>query len=74
MRHDVQVIHGRPYHPQGRGKLERFHRTLKQDRQFGSLRRAQTCFNHWREVFNHDRPPEGLSDLLRRRMGLTPVR
>lgn len=66
MRHDVHVIHGRPYHPQGRGKLERFHRTLKQevlqDRQFGSLSRSQACFNQWREVYNHDRPHEGLSD------------
>lgn len=66
MRHDIQIIHGRPYHPQGRGKLERFHRTLKQevlqDRQFGSLSRAQKCFDTWREVYNHDRPHEGLQD------------
>ncbi len=66
MRHDVQVIHGRPYHPQGRGKLERFHRTLKQevlqDRQFGSLRLSQECFDDWREVYNHDRPHQSLSD------------
>ena len=25
----IAVIHSRPYHPQGRGKNERFHRTLK---------------------------------------------
>lgn len=66
MRHDVQVIHGRPYHPQGRGKLERFHRTLKQevlqDRQFGSLSRSQECFDIWREVYNHDRPHEAIND------------
>lgn len=66
MRHDIQVIHGKPYHPQGRGKLERFHRTLKQEvlqgRQFGSLSRAQKCFDTWREVYNHDRPHEGLED------------
>ncbi|MFN7292315.1 MAG: integrase core domain-containing protein, partial [Pirellula sp.] len=66
MRHDIQIIHGRPYHPQGRGKLERFHRTLKQEvlqgRQFGSLSRAQKCFDTWREVYNHDRPHEGLQD------------
>lgn len=66
MRHDIQVIHGRPYHPQGRGKLERFHRTLKQevlqDRQFGTLSRSQKCFDQWREVYNHDRPHEALDD------------
>jgi transposase InsO family protein len=49
MRHDIQIIHGKPYHPQGRGKLERFHRTLKQEvfqaRQFGSLILAQKCVN-----------------------------
>ncbi len=27
----VEVIHSRPYHPQGRGKNERFHRTLAQE-------------------------------------------
>jgi transposase InsO family protein len=25
----VRMIHSRPYHPQSRGKNERFHRTLK---------------------------------------------
>jgi putative transposase len=27
----IRVIYGRPYHPQGRGKLERFHGTLTQE-------------------------------------------
>ena len=66
MRNDIEVIHGRPYHPQGRGKLERFHRTLKQEviqeRQFGSMSRAQSCFDDWRPVYNHERPHEGLND------------
>ena len=45
MRHDIEVIHGRPYHPQGRGKIERFHRTLKrevlQERSLADLYEAQ---------------------------------
>ena len=64
MRHDVEVIHGRPRHPQSRGKLERFHRTLKlealQDRSLKSLTAAQSCFDEWRDVYNLLRPHEAL--------------
>lgn len=64
MRHDIEVIHGQPYHPQGRGKLERFHRTLQlellQTRQFSSLQEAQAQFDPWRTTYNHDRPHEAL--------------
>lgn len=64
MRHEVKVIHGRPYYPQGRGKLERFHRTLKlellQERSFDSLSVAQDAFDPWRSMYNHERPHEAL--------------
>lgn len=64
MRHDIEVIHGRPYHPQGRGKIERFHRTLKQevlqDRQLEGLADAQAAFDPWRDCYNHVRPHESL--------------
>lgn len=64
MRLDIQVIHGRPYYPQGRGKQERFHRTLKtellQDRFFDNLRQTQACFDPWREMYNQERPHEAL--------------
>jgi len=64
MRQDIEVIHGRPYHPQGRGKLERFHRTLKleclQGRQFSSFKETQSNFDPWRTTYNHDRPHEAL--------------
>lgn len=64
LRHDVEVIHGRPYYPQGRGKLERFHRTLKlevlQGRQFSSFSETQTQFDRWRVVYNQDRPHDSL--------------
>lgn len=64
MRHDIEVIHGRPHHPQGRGKIERFHRTLKrevlQDRQLTNLAEAQAAFDPWRTVYNHERPHHAL--------------
>lgn len=64
MRQDIEVIHGRPYHPQGRGKIERFHRTLKlevlQDRQLTDLQEAQSAFDPWRTCYNHQRPHEAL--------------
>lgn len=64
MRLDVQAIHGTPYHPQGRGKDERFHRTLKtellQDRFFEDLAHTQQRFDPWREMYNQERPHESL--------------
>jgi transposase InsO family protein len=60
----VDVMHARPYHPQSRGKNERFHRTLKAEvmalREFRHLREAQRAFDAWREVYNHERPHEAL--------------
>ena len=65
MRQDIEVIHGRPYSPQGRGKLERFHRTLRaevlQDRQLETLMEAQEAFDPWRTIYNHERPHESLN-------------
>ena len=64
MRQDIEVIHGRPYCPQGRGKIERFHRTLKrevlQDRRLGNLSQAQQAFDPWRTIYNHERPHQAL--------------
>lgn len=60
----VQLIHGRPYHPQTQGKDERFHRTLKAEllagRRFESLTQAQAAFDAWRSVYNNRRPHEAL--------------
>jgi transposase InsO family protein len=60
----IRIIHSRPYHPQSRGKNERFHRTLKAEvfalKRFGSLGEAQHAFDRWRSVYNLDRPHEAL--------------
>ena len=64
MRQDIEVIHGTPHHPEGRGKIERFHRTLNvevlQDRRLSDLVDAQSVFDPWRSVYNHERPHESL--------------
>ena len=57
-------IHSRPYHPQSRGKNERFHRTLNAEvfalRRFRDLAETQRAFDAWREVYNFERPHEAL--------------
>jgi putative transposase len=61
----VDVIHSRPYHPQGRGKNERFHRTLNQEvfafERFADQAAVQRAFDRWRDVYNFERPHEGIA-------------
>lgn len=60
----VGVIHSRPYHPQSRGKNERFHRTLKAEvfalNCLRDLAEAQKAFDAWRTVYNFERPHQAL--------------
>ena len=60
----VDVLHSRPYHPQSRGKNERFHRTLKAEvfalRQFRDLAEVQRAFDDWRTIYNLQRPHQAL--------------
>ena len=63
----IQPIHGRPYHPQTQGKVERLHGTL--DRELWPRIRRDTLehFQHdldqWRtRVYNAVRPHESLGD------------
>lgn len=60
----IRVLHSRPYHPQSRGKNERFHRTLEAEvfalRRLRDLDDAQSAFDAWRTVYNFERPHEAL--------------
>lgn len=64
MRQGISVSHSRPYHPQTQGKDERFHRTLKVEllsrREFPSLPVMQQALDEWREIYNTQRPHEGI--------------
>ena len=61
----VGLIHARPYHPQSRGKNERFHRSLKAEllslRRFRDRAELQAALDQWRDLYNHERPHEGLA-------------
>lgn len=63
----VGVSHGRIYHPQTQGKVERFNRTLKAEaistRVFTDIPHCQRHFDSWRNVYNFERPHESL-DML----------
>lgn len=60
----VEVIYARPYHPQSRGKNERFHRTLRAEvfafERFERIAMVQRAFDAWREVYNFERPHEAI--------------
>lgn len=60
----IAVLHSRPYHPQSRGKNERFHATLAAEvfalRRFGDLAEVQRAFDEWRLVYNLERPHQAL--------------
>jgi transposase InsO family protein len=64
MRLGVAISHGRPYHPQTQGKAERFHRTLKAEvigeRLWRDLQECDQAFEHWRHVYNAERPHQAL--------------
>ena len=64
IRLQVQVAHGHPYHPQTQGKDERLHRTLQDEllrrHTLTNLPSCQLHFDHWRDVYNYERPHEAL--------------
>lgn len=60
----ITLIYSRPYHPQSRGKNERFHRTLRDEvfafGTFENLAQVQRALDLWREVYNFERPHEAI--------------
>lgn len=60
----IAISHSRPYHPQTMGKDERFHRSLKAEAlsgpPFADLDAASRKLAVWREVYNRERPHEGI--------------
>lgn len=65
MRLGIQVLHGRAYHPQTQGKIERFHRSLKSElleqSSFKDFYDCQIRLEQWRKLYNHHRPHEALA-------------
>ena len=65
LKYGIQLIYARPYHPQSRGKNERFHRTMDDEvlamRPLANHKDAQHSFTKWRTIYNHERPHEGIA-------------
>jgi transposase InsO family protein len=64
MRLSIGISHSRPHHPQTQGKDERFHRSLEAEvlryQRGDTLTQWQQHFDHWRDVYNTERPHESL--------------
>lgn len=64
MRLGIRSCHGRAYHPQTQGKEERFNRSLEAEvlarGGWTDCPHVQGAFNHWRPVYNTQRPHEAL--------------
>lgn len=60
----IQVVHGRPYHPQTQGKDERLHRSFKEEllnhQSFLNWQDCQEKFDAWRNMYNYERPHQAL--------------
>lgn len=61
---DVLPIHGRIKHPQTQGKIERFHRSMKEEllkhSTFENAAEADAALQEWRYKYNFIRPHEAL--------------
>lgn len=74
----VELINSAPYHPQTLGKLERFHRTLKEwltdEGPPETLEHLQELLDGFRFHYNRRRPHQGIGDATpAERYGVTPI-
>lgn len=64
MNHDILPIHGRIKHPQTQGKIERFHRAMKDELlkhiEIRDIADAEIQLGKWRDKYNNQRPHEAL--------------
>ena len=64
--HDMHHIHGRPMHPQTQGKIERYHRTMKNivklDNYY-SPEELERAIEKFVNMYNHERYHESLQNL-----------
>jgi transposase InsO family protein len=62
----IKMIHSRPYHPQTCGKLERFHRTMKEwlaeQPKARTPEDLQGLLDAFRTHYNEERPHQGIAD------------
>lgn len=68
VRTGIRSLHGRPYHPQTQGKVERFHGTVERELyprvRRDSFEHFRQDLDHWRSrVYNTIRPHEALGQL-----------
>ena len=65
LKYGIHLIYARPHHPQSRGKIERFHRSMDDEvfamRPLANRNDAQHSFTKWRSIYNHQRPHEGIA-------------
>lgn len=66
IRLDIQPLHGRPYHPQTQGKVERLHGTFERELYPRVRTDSPAAFRQdalrWRQTYNRRRPHEALGD------------
>ena len=63
MKYGIQPLYSRPGHPQDNGRHERMHRTLKESATIppaADIAAQQLVFDHFKQMFNHERPHEAL--------------
>ena len=62
--HAIKVKHTRPYRPQTNGKVERYQRTMRDERGYGKAYASESsrrkALASWLHVYNHDRPHTAL--------------